>query len=261
MCLSIIIVSMSDRSRIFNVEAIVLRHRDWGEADRIITVYAREIGKTRVVVKGARKIMSRKAGHVEPFSLVKMQLSQTNDLPILTQVDTIRSNQGLRDNLEAISAASYLAELVDKFTQDEQDGESALFKLIADSFDRLGKPNQVWFATRFFETRMLGLAGYQPEFFQCVECHSQIIEEDQYFAPAMGGVVCARCGSYKPGMWKLSAKTLKYLRHFQRAPFSEYAKAKLDEKERLAVETFFQNYFRYLLERNLNTPDFIRSIK
>lgn len=239
----------------------MLRHRDWGEADRIITVYTREIGKARVVVKGARKIMSRKAGHLEPFSLVKMQLSKTSDLPILTQVETIRSNQGLRDNLEGIAAASYLAELVEKFTQDEQDGESEMFKLIADSFERLTKPDQVWMATRFFETRLLGLAGYQPEFFQCVDCHNTIAQEDQFFAPAMGGVVCPRCGTYKAGSWKLTAKTLKYLRHFLRAPYSEYAKAKPDEKERLAIETFFQNYFRFLLERNLNTPDFIRSIK
>jgi len=252
---------MSDRSRIFNVEGFVLRHRDWGEADRIITIYARAIGKTRVVVKGARKITSRKAGHVEPFSLVKMQLSKTSDLPILTQVDTIRSNQALRESLESISAASYIAELIEKFTQEEQDGETALFKLIEDSFERLGQQDQVWFATRFFETRLLGLAGYRPEFFQCVECHGQIIQEDQYFAPAMGGVVCARCGVNKPQLWKISAKTLKYLRYFQRAPYNDYSKAKLDEKERQTVETFLQNYIRFLLERNLNTPEFIRSIQ
>lgn len=252
---------MTNRLRTFNVDAFVLRHRDWGEADRIITIYAREIGKARVVVKGARKIMSRKAGHLEPFSLVRMQLSKTSDLPILTQVDTIKSNQELRENLEAISAASYIAELVEKFTQEEQDDELGLYKLIADTFDRICQPEKIWYATRFFEARLLGLAGYRPEFFQCVECRAEIIQEDQFFAPLMGGVVCAKCGSNKPGMWKLSAKTLKYLRHFQRASFSEYTKAKLDEGERQLVETFSQNYFKYLLERNLNTPDFMRSIK
>ena len=33
------------------VHAIVLRHRDWGETDRLVTLFTREQGKTRTVVK------------------------------------------------------------------------------------------------------------------------------------------------------------------------------------------------------------------
>ncbi|MGE5072838.1 MAG: DNA repair protein RecO, partial [Anaerolineae bacterium] len=47
----------------FRVEAVILRHSDYGEADRMLTVYAAQLGKTRALVKGARKITSRKAGH------------------------------------------------------------------------------------------------------------------------------------------------------------------------------------------------------
>jgi hypothetical protein len=54
--------------RSFRVDAVVLRHSNYGEADRLLTVYTREQGKMRILAKGARKIASRKAGHIEPFT-------------------------------------------------------------------------------------------------------------------------------------------------------------------------------------------------
>jgi len=250
----------ADRMRTLTIEAIVLRHRDWGESDRIITTYSKELGKARLVVKGARKIQSRKAGHLEPFSRVRMQLSRTNDLPIVTQVETVTSFQPLKENLEMIGKASYLAELVEKFTQEDQEGEAPLFRLISDTLERLMDSRRSWFALRFFENRLLDISGYRPEFFNCVECHKEIVQEDQFFAPASGGVVCATCGISKPGMWKMPAKTLKYLRFFQKNSFNDYARTRLSDEERSSVENFYQNYIKYLLEKNLNTPNFMRAI-
>ncbi len=62
--------------RSFRVEAVVIRHADWGEADRMLTLYTRERGKVRAIAKGARRIKSRKAGHLEPFTRVTLQLAK-----------------------------------------------------------------------------------------------------------------------------------------------------------------------------------------
>ncbi|MGZ9234980.1 MAG: DNA repair protein RecO, partial [Anaerolineales bacterium] len=79
--------------RSFRVDAVVLRHSDYGEADRLLTLYTRQLGKTRAVAKGARKIASRKAGHIEPFTHVKLQLAKGRDMLILTQADTVDAYQ------------------------------------------------------------------------------------------------------------------------------------------------------------------------
>jgi len=55
---------------------VVLRHANWGEADRILTLYTRERGKVRAIAKGVRRIKSRKAGHLEPFTQVTLQLAK-----------------------------------------------------------------------------------------------------------------------------------------------------------------------------------------
>jgi len=39
-------------ARSFRVEAVVLRHADWGEADRMLTLYTRERGKVRQLPRG-----------------------------------------------------------------------------------------------------------------------------------------------------------------------------------------------------------------
>ena len=54
---------MPEQPRSYRVEAVVLRHADWGEADRILALYTREQGKLRAIAKGARRIRSRKAGN------------------------------------------------------------------------------------------------------------------------------------------------------------------------------------------------------
>ena len=96
----------------------MLRHHDYGEADRLLTLYTRQLGKTRALAKGARKIASRKAGHIDPFTHVKLQLAKGRDMLILTQADTVDAYQPLREDLILTSHAAYVLELLDRFGPD-----------------------------------------------------------------------------------------------------------------------------------------------
>ena len=61
-------------SRSYRAQGIVLRHVEVGEADRILTLYTLEYGKVQAIAKGVRKLRSRKAGHLEPFSRVELRI-------------------------------------------------------------------------------------------------------------------------------------------------------------------------------------------
>ena len=112
--------------RSFRVEAVVLRHANWGEADRLLTIYTREQGKLRAIVKGARKIRSRKAGHVEPFTHITLQLAKGREIPIVTQVETLDPYLPLREDLQLTGHAAYMLELLDRFTYDQEGGNPAI---------------------------------------------------------------------------------------------------------------------------------------
>jgi DNA repair protein RecO (recombination protein O) len=216
--------------RSFRVEAVVLRHSDYGEADRLLTLYTRQLGKTRAIAKGARKIASRKAGHIEPFTQVKLQLAQGRDMLIVTQADTIDAYQPLREDLVLTGHASYVLELLDRFTYQDETENSALFRLLTDTLSRLAAQADPWLVIRYYEMRLRDHLG-------------------------------PRCGQGLRNITPISVETLKYLRHFQRSSYADASRARPGLDVQQEAETLMQGYFTYLLERELNTPGFLKSIR
>jgi DNA repair protein RecO (recombination protein O) len=246
--------------RSFRVEAVVLRHSDWGEADRLLTLYTRERGKVRALAKGARKIRSRKAGHLEPFTRVTLQLARGHDLMIVTQADTMDAYLPIHENLVKTSQAAYIVELIDRFTYEDDTENFGIFRLLTEALSRLEKETDPWLAIRYYEVRLLELLGYRPHWFECADCGREIKPQDQFFSAAQGGVLCPACGSGLTGVWNISVDALKVLRHFQRSSYSEAQRARPAPAVQGEVETLLLRYVTYLLERALNSPRFINQI-
>ena len=251
---------MPARERSLRAEAIVLRHSDWGEADRILTLYTRQMGKVKGIAKGARKMRSRKAGHIEPFTHVDLQLARGRDLFIVTQAEALDPYLRLRDDLVRVGYASYIVELLDRFTYEEDENPS-LFRLLADTLSRLNLEPDPTLAIRYYEIRLLDLLGYRPQLFKCANCEAEIQPEDQYFSASQGGVLCPKCGQTAADVRPVSMQALKYLRHFQRSSYSQAMRARLTPSLNRELEQLMQHYLTYILERGLNTPAFLRYIR
>ena len=259
---------MPGRERTFRVEAVVLRHSDWGEADRLLTVFTREMGKERAIAKGVRKLRSRKAGHLEPFTQVNLLLAQGRDLLIVTQAETIQPFMALRENLLLPTYAAYVVGLLDRFTFEEGENQ-ALYQLLVDTLTRLNGGDPPDLVARYYEMRLLDLTGFRPQLFNCVGCGAEILPEDQYFSASQGGALCPKCGralapatgSSLTGAWAVSLNALKHLRHFQRSSYEEAARANLPAPLSRELENLMHHYLTYLLERSLNTPVFLRRLR
>lgn len=247
--------------RSFRASAVVLRHGDWGEADRILTLYTREQGMVRAVAKGVRKMTSRKAGHLQPFTQITVQLAKGRDLLIVTQVETVNAFLSLHDNLEKTSYAAYIIELLLRFSYEEEGGNPNIFRLLTETLDRLEKENESWLAIRYYEMRLLDAVGFRPHLFECANCGREVLPEDQFFSFTSGGVICPRCGQGLPNLMKISIETLKYLRHFQRSSYRDASRARPSLEVQKEAEVLMQGYFTYLLERELNTPGFIKRVR
>jgi DNA repair protein RecO (recombination protein O) len=242
------------------VEAVVLRHSDWGEADRMLVLYTLELGKLRAVAKGARKLRSRKAGHLEPFTRASLLLARGREMLIVTQAETLDAYQPLRDDLLKTTYAAYVIELIDRFTYEEGENR-AVFRLLVDTLERLAAQDGADLAVRYFEVRLLDLAGFRPQLFQCVQCGSEIQPQDQYFSAEQGGILCPKCGKGVAGVRPVSMNALRHLRHFQRSSYSEARRAQPSSALNHELENLMQHYLTYLLERTLNTPAFLRMVR
>ncbi|MCQ3937613.1 MAG: DNA repair protein RecO [Chloroflexi bacterium] len=247
--------------RSFRASAVVLRHSDWGEADRLLTLYTREHGMVRALAKGARKVTSRKAGHLQPFTYVTIQLAKGRDLLIVTQVETVNAFLPLHDDLVKTGYAAYVVELLLRFSYEEEGANPAIFRLLVETLGRIEKEPDSWLSIRYYEMRLLDAVGFRPQLFECANCGREIKPEDQFFSFTAGGVICPRCGGGLKNLTRISLEALKYLRHFQRSGYREASRAHPSPEVQKEAETLMQGYFAYLLERELNTPGFIKKIK
>ena len=251
---------MPNQERTFRSEAIVISHKDWGEADRMLWLYTRKLGKVRAIAKGVRKMRSRKAGHLEPFTCSNLMFARGRSFLIVTQAETLAPFINLREDLLKVGYAAYVSELLDRFTYEEDDNH-LIYQLLKDTLTRIDGEPEPYPAVRYFEIHLLDLLGYKPELTNCVNCDSLIQPEDQFFSISLGGVVCSRCGSRIQDARPISMNTLKYLRHFQRSSYQEAARATLSSELNRDLEQFMQRYITYILERDLNTPAFITRVK
>ena len=261
---------MPDRARVYRTEAIVLRHSDFGEADRLLTAYTPYLGKVRLLAKGIRKPASRKGGHLELFTRTQLLVARGRNLDIVTQAQTLEPYLALRQDLWRMSHAYYVGELVDSFGEEQAENEP-LYTLLRDALGWICFSTDLALTMRFFELRLLGLVGYQPQLFQCVHCNTPLEPVSNYFSVEDGGVLCPRCAEnqprqergteYRRGVRPISLGTLKVLRYLQTRGYGECIRLQLQPSTRKEVEEVLQQYLVYLLERRLKSVEFLNLVR
>lgn len=251
---------MTSRERVIRTKAVVLRRQNLGEADRLITVYTPAHGKLKAIAKGVRRPQSRKAGHLEPFMQVDLLVARGRDLDVVTQAEGIETYVNLRQDLELLTLAAYVVELLDRFTI-ERDENRSLFRLLINTLDRLNQGAEPDAVLRYYELRLLELTGYRPELNLCVGCGNELKPQDQFFSIHAGGVYCPSCGPGMEGARRISLSALKVLRHVQRNTFAAASSARIRQEVYRELETLMEDYLSYILETKLNSPSFLRRIR
>ena len=249
-----------DRERLYRTEGLILHHKEFGEADRLLIVLTPHLGQLRLLAKGARKLTSRKAGHVEPLTHASLLVARGQSLDIVSQAETLEPFRRLHDDLDNVGLAYYVAELVSRFTE-EGDENPALFQLTLDTLGRLEEATDRQLVVRFFELRALGLLGYQPQLFFCVNCQRQLEPITNYFVPAAGGVACPLHGEGLAEATAVSLSAFKVLRYMQTRSWEQVAGLRLKPATHVEIESLLQKFIVYLLERRVKSVDFVHRLR
>lgn len=250
---------MRDSGRIQKVEAVVVTHRDFGEADRILKAFTRELGKVTILAKGARKSGSRKAPHIEPFTHSSLVLAKGQNFWILTQAESKNAFEGIHSNLQKTGLSAYILELADQLTVEDQP-DTQVYRTIVDALYQIESQTDPYVPAYYFEIRLLDIAGFRPDLFRCVGCGKTIIQEDQYFSVTQGGIICPLCGQLGQNLLPVSHQTLKYLRFFQRSHYQKVKNLALPLSVKDEIRKIIDPYVSNITERKLNSPEFIRQM-
>jgi len=251
---------MASRARLQRTEAIVLSRRDYGEADRILTLYTRAEGKLGAIAKGVRRIASRKAGHLELFTHAELLLARGRNLDVVTQAVTLDPFRALREDLVRMAYACHVAELLDRAVG-EGEPSPGTFDLLRDALTGLCHAADPSLVVRAFDLRLLGLLGYRPQLFTCVGCGTELEPDDNAFSPEEGGVLCPACRSRAGDLEPLDAATFRVLRFLQTHPLREASRVTVSPATRATLERLMHATLSHHLERQLRSVDFLQRLR
>ncbi len=178
--------------RTYKTTGIVLRARNLGEADKIITFFTEDRGKIDAVAKGVRRQRSHLAGRFEFMSEASMSLHRGRNLDIITSADIRHSHFNVVVKPTAFAAASVMAELIDALCEVEMavphvyellGGALAAFHVVDDPLALLPR----------FQLRMLDALGLGPPSNACVRCGVSLEGAPGWLDVESGGLAGNEC--------------------------------------------------------------------
>lgn len=155
-----------------HTQGLVLRETNYREADKILTVLTRDMGKRTVKARGCRRRGSQLAASAQLLVFSDMTLFDYRDRLTLNEAESLEQFRGIREDIELLSLSSYFAEVTEAVAEEGRD-QPELLSLILNSMyalDKLKKPQPLVKAA--FELRLACLAGYEPLLEVCSDCGS-----------------------------------------------------------------------------------------
>ncbi len=181
-------------ARYEKVRAVILGSRMLGEADRIVSLFTKELGLADAVVRGVRRPSSRWGGRLEPFNVCDLVLYRGRSLFTVTQAQTLEVFRRLREDRQAIAAAAVICEAAaGLFPHNEP--EPRVYELLVEALRQLdaGFEGGALRAPLVLGglLKLLDEAGYQPVLDSCASCGGD--GQTLAFSSACGGLVCGTC--------------------------------------------------------------------
>jgi DNA repair protein RecO (recombination protein O) len=165
--------------------AFIIKNKRFKEADKLVTFFGRNMGKSQAIAKSAQKPEVRKSGSLETGSIIKLAIAEGYKIDILTEVEVTSPTNASRDINKALL---YIAELVDKYTI-EHDSDYEVFDLLEGSVKDLHKSKNTLFIANEIHLKLMQKAGLMPEFTHCAKTGEVIKAGEMVYLSESGPIV------------------------------------------------------------------------
>jgi DNA repair protein RecO (recombination protein O) len=237
-------------------EALVLRHIDYGEADRIVSLLTAEHGLQKGFARAARKSRKRFGSALEPFSgvVVHWQHGKGGTLWDLREVELLDARAGLRSDFELLSLASYGVELIELLLE-EGEPQQQIYELLGAFLDFLNDGGDRVAARLLLELRLVYLLGYVPHLLHCSECLKIFHDEPVRFEARRGGSLCLGCAG-QTGL-QIGLGTIGSLARSLKVSHRQFAGFRFGPRTRAEAGAILEQVLRQVLPREPKTIRFL----
>ena len=238
-------------------EGIVIRTTDYGETNKIITIFTREWGKIGVMARGAKKPNSRLSSVTQLFTHGYFLVQRGSGLGSLQQGEIATSLRSIGEDIFLTAYASYIVELTDKCT-DEKKPNPFHFELLLQTLNYMNEGYEPDILMNIYEMKMLNVMGLYPVLNQCSVCGST----DGHFSFSIreGGFICHRCLEKDRYHFKLSPATVKLLRLFYYFDLSRLGNISVKAETKAELKNVIDAYYEEYSGLHLKTKKFLNSM-
>lgn len=173
------------------LQAFVLSNSDYGDSDKIVSLFTLEHGRLKGFARGARNSRKRFGPALETFARIELQLNHKDGLSSLRSADIITLYPGIRSVLEAIVHGLYACELLESLTPEGQP-LPRLYRLLASYLEHLDSNQSEDADRRMFEVNLLNILGYRPSLESCSRCGSDFDGRGALMQHG-GELLCSNC--------------------------------------------------------------------
>ncbi len=235
--------------------SIILRIKEIGESDLIVTFFSADRGRLRGIAKGARRSRRRFVNCLDHFCLSTLEYTEKpgRDLCFLQSGKLLENFPSLRSDYTLLSLGGYLVELTEILFP-LRVADPAMFNLLKKCLGALHEGKERDTLRVLFEARAMTLGGYEIQLHECTICKRSYEGQGRaVFKAERGSIACLRCAketAESPGMNPLSVKTLDRL---QSGWWPERASLHLEEEVIQELRPVLTRHIEYRIGRRLKT--------
>lgn len=224
--------------RSYKVEGVVIRKRNFGEKDRILTIFSRERGKIEFLSKGCRRPGSR-LSHCSDLGVGGIFfVHKGKSLDILGEFTSKFFPQSISGNYEKTKFISFAFAILDKLFETDHPHRVS-YETIVEMIENIAD-TPVSTLRLIFLSRIMSDLGVQPNLSSCASCEAEFLADDQIIYDERGEFYHASCLEYGE---KILPNTIKYLKLIFTKNLAYIAKVKVNDKiEKQAREYLLKNF-------------------
>lgn len=240
-------------------EAIIMRIREYGESNLLVTFFTPDMGQLKGVAKGARRSRKRFVNALDIVSLVKLEYSLKREgaLYFLQSGKLINGHPGLRSDYATLSKASYMIELTEVLFPPGV-ADQKMFELLKGAFQLLDKGEHVACVPMIFEARALALGGFGIHFEKCCRCgRAYSFEGNALFIPEKGGIACLKCHRESARSPLMGPESVRTFMGIQSESLIHSEKRRWTDQVIQEIKPVLRLHREYHLERKLKTSKYV----
>jgi len=240
-------------------EAIILRTRDFGESDLMVTAFSYLYGNIKGIAKGARRSSKRFVNSLNILSLVNIAFKErrNSDLVWIDSCELIDGYPGIRSNYNILSNASYLIEMTEiLFPENIQNIE--LFNLLRFALSALSTKQDPEEILIISQAQAMRIGGFGVNLSKCSICGRPYKGEGRaIFNPSDGSLICMACESETPLRPGLDPDSVHFLEVIQSPGISLPDNLHLNEHILGELKRALRLHVEQHLERRLRSSKYI----